>query len=120
MNYFRRSNTRVAVTNDEPLPVTGRGGDAVPASTLTITTGAAVQVVFAANPYRRAFNFTNTSDTTMNIAFGADPTAAASIPVAAGASLRLSGEECPTDEIRVLCATTGKTFYAYQIGAAPA
>lgn len=86
------------------------------AATQSITTGATAQQVFA-RTNRKLLIFVNSSDTAMYLRFNddADATAALGIPVAAnGGTLILNGGAIPSNRITVLCATTGKTFYAAQ------
>lgn len=82
----------------------------------TITTGGTSQVIFAANPNRRYFEFQNTSDTTMYVDFNqaATNSGTKSWTIVAAGSYVNPSNYCPTTSITVLCATTGKTFTAKQ------
>ncbi len=85
------------------------------AATLSITTGATAQSVFPANPGRKALIFSNTSDTAMYVRFGATAVTLVGMACAAnGGGFVLDGEACPKGSISVMCATTGKTFYAWE------
>lgn len=87
------------------LPVTSKSG--------SITAGGIAQDVYsdALSP-RHGFEFQNTSDTDMYLAWGTTATATTGLKVAAGAMYYRPGPDkiVPKGRMSVLCATTGKTF----------
>lgn len=86
------------------------------AADLTLSTGNAAEVVFAANPSRKLLVYSNTSDTLQYIRFHAtsDAAAAVGISVAAGATVTFTGASCPTSRMTAVCAMDAKTFYAFE------
>lgn len=94
------------------LPQTG---NVTEASTKTITTGGTDQQVFAANANRKFLLIQNVSDTDMNLGIGYNPTASTGIFLAkSGSGIVFESGFIPTQEIRILCATTGKAFVALE------
>jgi hypothetical protein len=94
------------------LPQTG---NVTEASTKTITTGGTHQQVFAANADRKFLLIQNVSDTDMNLGIGYNPTASTGIFLSkSGGGVVFESGFIPTQEIRILCATTGKAFVALQ------
>lgn len=94
------------------LPQTG---NVTEASTKTITTGGTHQQVFAANADRKFLLIQNVSDTDMNLGIGYNPTASTGIFLSkSGGGIVFESGFIPTQEIRILCATTGKAFVALQ------
>lgn len=90
------------------------GGSAITeAITLSITTGGTRQQVFAANASRRSFGFSNTSDTIQYVRFGANAADKVGVAVNPAGFIILENSSCPVGAIDVICATTGKTFYAW-------
>lgn len=79
------------------------------AGTLTNTT-----VTIAANPNRRGLIIANPSDTVMTARVGGTASATAGIPVAAGDSIKFSGEFVPTALVSVFCAGTSKAYTIYE------
>jgi hypothetical protein len=71
--------------------------------------------VFAANADRKFLLIQNVSDTDMNLGIGYDPTASTGIFLSkSGGGIVFESGFIPTQEIRILCATTGKAFVALQ------
>jgi hypothetical protein len=94
------------------LPQTG---NVTEASTKTITTGGTHQQVFAANSDRKFLLIQNVSDTDMNLGIGYNPTASTGIFLSkSGGGVVFESGFIPTQEIRILCATTGKAFVALE------
>lgn len=94
------------------LPQTG---NVTEASTKTITTGGTHQQVFAANADRKFLLIQNVSDTDMNLGIGYNPTASTGVFLSkSGGGIVFESGFIPTQEIRILCATTGKAFVALQ------
>lgn len=85
------------------------------ATTLSITAGATAQDVFGATVNRKALIFSNTSDTIMYLRFGTTAVSLVGVAVAGGATVTFQGTACPTGRVSVMCATTSKTFYAYEL-----
>lgn len=70
------------------------------------------QQVIAANASRRGFVFVNTSGVAMNLRPGSvAATAAASIPVAAGATFSMLSGVCAGTAFQVICGTATSTYY---------
>jgi hypothetical protein len=87
------------------LPVTSRAG--------SITTGGTAQDVYTeAQAPKQGFEFQNTSDTAMLLAWGTNATSTNGINVPAGGMYYRPGPDkiVPKGRMSVLCATTGKTF----------
>ena len=81
----------------------------------TITTGGTSQQAVAANASRRYFAFQNTSDTAMYLGIGYTPTTSNGLLMSAsGGGIVFESNFIPTQAINVLCATTGKTFVAWE------
>jgi len=104
-----------------PFPISGtvtalpQTGNVTEASTKTITTGGTHQQVFAANANRKFLLVQNVSDTDMNLGIGYNPTASTGIFLAkSGSGIVFESGFIPTQEIRILCATTGKAFVALE------
>jgi len=94
------------------LPQTG---NVTEASTKTITTGGTHQQVFASNANRKFLLVQNVSDTDMNLGIGYNPSATTGIFLAkSGSGIVFESGFIPTQEIRILCATTGKAFVALE------
>ena len=83
---------------------------------LSLTTANVAELVFAANKSRHVFIYSNTSDTLQYVRFHdvSDAAAAVGVPVAAGATLLLNGQACPTNRVTAVCAVDNKTYYAVQ------
>ena len=83
---------------------------------LSLTVANTAEVVFAVNKSRHLFIFANTSDTLMYVRFhdSSDASAGVGVPVAAGATLLLNGQACPTNRVTAVCAVNDKTYYAVQ------
>ena len=125
-----RSDLADGVTINQPVAITDNGGSvtvdgtvtALPqtgnvteASTKTITTGGTHQQVFASNSSRKFLLVQNVSDTDMNLGIGYNPTASTGIFLAkSGSGIVFESGFIPTQEIRILCATTGKAFVALE------
>jgi hypothetical protein len=106
---------------DSSLPISGtvtalpQTGNVTEASTKTITTGGTDQQVFAANASRKFLLVQNVSDTDMNLGIGYNPTASTGIFLGKnGSGIVFESGFIPTQEIRILCATTGKAFVALE------
>lgn len=85
------------------------------AAVLTITAGATHQNVFPANGARGSLGFSNTSDTAMSCRFGDNAAALIGVYCAPnGGGFILEDVACPITSVDVICATIGKTFYAWQ------
>jgi hypothetical protein len=87
------------------LPVTNRSG--------SIAAGGTAQDVYTKEQApRQGFEFQNTSDTDMCLAWGITATATNGIKVPAGALYYRPGPDkiVPQGRMSVYCATTGKTF----------
>jgi hypothetical protein len=87
------------------LPVTSRSG--------SITAGGTAQDVYTeAQAPKQGFEFQNTSDTDMYLAWGITATTTNGIRVPAGGMYYRPGPDkiVPKGRMSVLCATTGKTF----------
>lgn len=81
------------------------------ATTLSITAGGTAQSVFAANALRRGLQIQNTSDTGMYIRYdGTSATTITSMYLAPGVGIDFAA--CPVGAVSIICATTGKTFFA--------
>lgn len=81
----------------------------------TITSGGTSQQVVASNTSRKYFCFQNTSDTAMYLGVGYTPTTSNGLLMSAsGGGFVLESNFIPTQAINVLCATTGKTFVAWE------
>jgi len=101
------------VSPTNPLPVTLQppsGGTTFTDRSGTITTGAASQVVAAANTARRYLIFENHSDTDMWIDFGT-----AAVATQPSVKIYANGGSyeplvAPTGSVNVICATTGKAY----------
>lgn len=79
------------------------------AGTLTNNT-----VALPALPDRRGLVVGNPSDTVMTLRFGASAADAAhGIPVPAGDSIALFGEDCPGEAFTLFCAGSGKAYTIY-------
>jgi len=90
-------------------------GNVTEASIKTITTGGTHQQVFASNANRKFLLVQNVSDTDMNLGIGYNPTASTGIFLAKnGSGVVFESNFIPTQEIRILCATTGKAFVALE------
>jgi len=90
-------------------------GNVSEASTKTITTGGTHQQVFASNANRKFLLVQNVSDTDMNLGIGYDPSATTGIFLGKnGSGVVFESSFIPTQEIRILCATTGKAFVALE------
>ena len=84
-------------------------------SSSTITSGGTSQQVVASNTSRRYFAFQNTSDTAMYLGIGYTPTTSNGLLMSAsGGGFVFESNFIPTQAINVLCATTGKTFVAFE------
>lgn len=79
----------------------------------TCTLGGTAQNIAAAKSGRTSFTFCNISDTVMYLNFGATATAD-KLPVAANGGFVSfhPPDDVPDGAISMLCATTGKKFYA--------
>lgn len=89
----------------QTLPVTRRSA--------SITTGGTAQDVWTgAQEPKQGFEFQNTSDTDMYLAWDTNATSTNGIKVPAGAMYYRPGPDkiIPKGRMSVLCATTGKTF----------
>lgn len=81
----------------------------------TITSGGTSQQVVASNTSRRYFCFQNNSDTAMYLGVGYTPTTSNGLLMSAsGGGIVFESNFIPTQAINVLCATTGKTFVAWE------
>jgi hypothetical protein len=81
----------------------------------TIVTGGIDQQAMASNLNRRVLLFLNCSDESMVLSLaGNNPSASSGLVLSPGEGLQLTGAACPTGEIRVWAATTGKRFWAAQ------
>jgi len=90
-------------------------GNVSEASTKTITTGGTHQQVFASNANRKFLLVQNVSDTDMNLGIGYNPTATTGIFLGKnGSGIVFESSFIPTQEIRILCASTGKAFVALE------
>ena len=90
-------------------------GNVTEASTKTITTGGTHQQVFASNANRKFLLVQNVSDTDMNLGIGYNPTASTGIFLGKnGSGVVFESSFIPTQEIRILCASTGKAFVALE------
>ena len=86
------------------------------ATALSVTSGGAAQVVFAANGARKVFIYTNTSDEVQYVRIG-NTNAADGVGIycaASGGGVVLQNDACPKGQITMIGATTGKKFYAYE------
>ena len=85
-----------------------------PATTLTITTAATSQQVFA-NTKRSYLLVQNTSDTDMWLAIGTTPSVGTGIRLLAGGGGYVAEEGLiPSGAVNIICSAAGKTFYALQ------
>jgi hypothetical protein len=85
-----------------------------PASTLTITTAATSQQVFA-NTKRSYLLVQNTSDTDMWLGVGVTPSVGTGIRLLAGGGGYVAEEGfIPSGVVNIICSAGGKTFYALQ------
>lgn len=87
------------------VPATNRSG--------SIAEGGTAQNVYTADQQpKHGFEFQNTSDTDMLLAWDADATSTNGVVVAAGKMYCRPGLDMvvPVGRMSVLCATTGKTF----------
>jgi len=90
-------------------------GNVSEASTKTITTGGTHQQVFASKADRKFLLVQNVSDTDMNLGIGYNPSATTGIFLGKnGSGVVFESSFIPTQEIRILCATTGKAFVALE------
>lgn len=80
------------------------------AGTLTNTT-----VAITANPNRKGLIVANPSDTVMTLRVGGTASATAGIPVAAGGSFQVFGENCPSGALSLFCAGTTKAYTIYEL-----
>jgi len=104
-----------SLTVDGSVTALPQTGNVTEASTKTITTGGTHQQVFAANADRKFLLIQNVSDTDMNLGIGYNPTASTGIFLSkSGGGVVFESGFIPTQEIRILCATTGKAFVALQ------
>ena len=104
-----------SLTVDGSVIALPQTGNVTEASTKTITTGGTHQQVFAANANRKFLLVQNVSDTDMNLGIGYNPTASTGIFLAkSGSGIVFESGFIPTQEIRILCATTGKAFVALE------
>ena len=104
-----------SLTVDGSVTALPQTGNVTEASTKTITTGGTHQQVFAANANRKFLLVQNVSDTDMNLGIGYNPTASTGIFLAkSGSGIVFESGFIPTQEIRILCATTGKAFVALE------
>jgi len=115
------TNDGVIGTGINSLPISGtvtadsNRGNVTEASIKTITTGGTHQQVFASNANRKFLLVQNVSDTDMNLGIGYNPTASTGIFLAkSGGGFVFESSFIPTQEIRILCATTGKAFVALE------
>lgn len=117
IGYLDAQGAFVPVAAATPLPVTTEApsaGVSYVDGSGTITTGAASQVVFAANAARLYLFLLNLSDTDMWVNFGVAAVASQpSIKLAANGGffepLVVAGQS-----VTIICATTGKAFVAKQ------
>ena len=117
-------NQPVAVTdNNGSLTVDGtvtadsNRGNLTAASTQSITTGGTHQQVFASNASRKFLLVQNLSDTDMYLGIGFNPsntTPDGILLSKSGGGIVFESSYIPTQEIRIVCATTGKRFEALE------
>jgi len=117
-------NQPVAVTdNNGSLTVDGtvtadsNRGNLTAASTQSITTGGTHQQVFASNASRKFLLVQNLSDTDMYLGIGFNPsntTPDGILLSKGGGGIVFESSYIPTQEIRIVCATTGKRFEALE------
>jgi hypothetical protein len=117
-------NQPVAVTdNNGSLTVDGtvtadsNRGNLTAASTQSITTGGTHQQVFATNASRKFLLVQNLSDTDMYLGIGFNPsntTPDGILLSKSGGGIVFESSYIPTQEIRIVCATTGKRFEALE------
>lgn len=94
----------------DSVPTSSPTGSSATDRSGSITLGGTAQNAMAVNTSRKEWTFTNTSDTVMYVSAAATATAANGIPVYPDETVE--GNE--TNAISVLCATTGKTFSAWE------
>jgi hypothetical protein len=80
----------------------------------TITAGGTAQVVSAANDSRRYFMFQNISDTDMYVGVGYTPEVGLGLLISKNGGTLTCDSFVPVEEIKVVCATTGKKFTAFE------
>lgn len=87
-------------------PVTDKSG--------TIATGETAQTVSAANAERRFFLLQNISDTDMYVGVGYTPTVGSGLLIAKNGGTLTCDSFVPIEEIKVICASSGKKFTAFE------
>lgn len=87
-------------------PVTGKSG--------TIATGGTAQTVSAANAERRFFMLQNISDTDMYVGVGYTPTVGSGLLIAKNGGTLTCDSFVPIEEIKVICASSGKKYTAFE------
>jgi hypothetical protein len=87
-------------------PVTDKSG--------TIATGGTAQTVSSANPERRFFMLQNISDTDMYVGVGYTPAAGLGLLIAKNGGTLTCDSFVPIEEIKVICASSGKKFTAFE------
>ena len=112
-------NSQLLLQNNVPISGTvtadSNRGNVSEASTKTITTGGTHQQVFASKANRKFLLVQNVSDTDMNLGIGYNPSATTGIFLGKnGSGIVFESSFIPTQEIRILCASTGKAFVALE------
>ena len=81
----------------------------------TITTAGLAQLVANANTSRKYFVIQNISDTAMYLGVGYTPTTSTGLLLSAnGGGMVFDGSFIPTEAVRIICSTAGKSFVAWE------
>ena len=106
-----------SLTVDGTVTADSNRGNLTAASTQSITTGGTHQQVFASNASRKFLLVQNLSDTDMYLGIGFNPsntTPDGILLSKSGGGIVFESSYIPTQEIRIVCATTGKRFEALE------